>query len=66
MFAFEARYDGPVHHQPEEVAAGGWMSQARLRARLADPTWPFVPDGRLLVERWFAEHGSVGPGPRGA
>lgn len=56
LFAFEARHDGPVHHQPDEVAAGWWMPLAALRARLADPSWPFVPDGRVLVERWFAEH----------
>ena len=55
LFAFEARYDGPVRHQPEEVADGWWMPVAELRARLADPAWPFVPDGRMLVERWFAE-----------
>ena len=54
LFAFEARHDGPVHHQPEEVADGGWMPLPELRARLADPAWPFVPDGRLLIERWFA------------
>lgn len=57
LWAFEARWDGPVRHQPEEVADGGWMPVAELRARLADRTWPFVPDGRMLVERWFAERG---------
>jgi 8-oxo-dGTP pyrophosphatase MutT (NUDIX family) len=57
LYAFEARYDGPVRHQAEEVAAGGWMPLVELQARLADPSWPFVPDGRMLVERWFAEHG---------
>ena len=51
----EARDDGPVRHQPEEVADGWWMPVAELRARLADPAWPFVPDGRMLVERWFAD-----------
>ena len=55
LFAFEARHDGPVRHQPEEVAEGGWMPLDELRARLRDPAWPFVPDGRALVERWFAE-----------
>jgi 8-oxo-dGTP pyrophosphatase MutT (NUDIX family) len=57
LHAFEARYDGPVRHQPEEVADGGWMPVATLRERLRDPAWPFVPDGRLLVERWFAACG---------
>jgi 8-oxo-dGTP pyrophosphatase MutT (NUDIX family) len=60
LFAFEARHDGPVRHQPEEVAEGGWMPLDELRARLRDPAWPFVPDGRALVERWFAERGSAG------
>ena len=46
---FTATYDGPVTHQPEEVAWGGWMTSAELRARLADPDWPFVPDGRVLL-----------------
>jgi 8-oxo-dGTP pyrophosphatase MutT (NUDIX family) len=53
--AFTVTWDGPVTHQPEEVAWGGWMAPAELKARLADPDWPFVPDGRALVERWFAE-----------
>jgi 8-oxo-dGTP pyrophosphatase MutT (NUDIX family) len=57
LHAFEVRWDGPVHHQPDEVAEGGWMPVAELRARLADPAWPFVPDGRALVEHWFARRG---------
>ena len=64
MFGFEARWAGPVRHQPEEVADGGWMDLAELRARLADPAWPFVPDGRELVEHWFA--GRVSAPPPGA
>jgi 8-oxo-dGTP pyrophosphatase MutT (NUDIX family) len=59
LFAFEARWDGPVRHQPEEVAEGGWMPVAELAARLADPAWPFVPDGRVLVERWFADRATA-------
>ena len=51
--AFSTVWDGPVVHQPEEVAWGGWMTLDELRTRLADPTWPFVPDGRVLVERWL-------------
>ena len=58
LHAFEARYDGPVRHQPEEIADGGWMPVTTLRERLRDPAWPFVPDGRLLVERWFATYDS--------
>ena len=51
---FTTTYDGEITHQPEEVAWGGWMTPAELQARLADPAWPFVPDGRVLLERWFA------------
>ena len=54
LYAFEARYDGPVRHQPDEVADGGWMPVEELRERLRDPAWPFVPDGRMLVEHWLA------------
>jgi hypothetical protein len=36
------------------------MPLPQLRARLDDPSWPFVPDGRMLVERWFAEHPAGG------
>jgi 8-oxo-dGTP pyrophosphatase MutT (NUDIX family) len=53
-YVYEALWDGPVVHQPEEVAAGWWMPLAELRERLSDPQWPFVPDGRQFVEEWFA------------
>ncbi|QBS45595.1 NUDIX domain-containing protein [Nocardia sp. CS682] len=49
LFAYELRYDGPIHHQPEEIADGWWWTDAELRAHLADPDWPFVPDTRVLV-----------------
>jgi 8-oxo-dGTP pyrophosphatase MutT (NUDIX family) len=55
VYPFEARYDparhGPVVHQPEEVACGWWMDWDELTARLADPAWAFVPDGRAGLER---------------
>lgn len=54
---FVATYDGPICHQADEVAWGAWMTPDELRARLADPAWPFVPDGRATIERWFAEQG---------
>ncbi|GAB2605449.1 NUDIX domain-containing protein [Streptomyces capparidis] len=58
---FEARWDparhGPVRHQPEEVAAGWWMEWPELLARLADPSWPFVPDGRAGVELYLRHSG---------
>ncbi len=55
MFTYEVRWDGPVRHQPEEIVWGDWITLAELRARLDDPVgWPFVPDGRFGIERWFA------------
>jgi 8-oxo-dGTP pyrophosphatase MutT (NUDIX family) len=54
-FTFEVRWDGPITWQPGEVVAGGWLTVAELTARLADPGWPFVPDGRTAIARWLAE-----------
>ena len=57
MFMFEIAWDGPVHPEPTEIAWGGWVSLDELRARLADPVrWPFVPDGRMGIERWLTRH----------
>lgn len=55
-YNFSAVWDGPIRHQPSEVAAGGWLTVPELRARLADPDWPFVPDGRVGIERWLSSH----------
>jgi 8-oxo-dGTP pyrophosphatase MutT (NUDIX family) len=52
--SYLATYDGEVVHQVEEVAWGTWMTVADLQAHLADPSWPFVPDGRELVEDLLA------------
>ncbi|KJF22991.1 NUDIX domain-containing protein [Rhodococcus sp. ACPA4] len=54
LFAFELRYDGPVIHQPSEISDGGWWTLAELDAHLKDPSWPFVPDTRVLLAdyRW--------------
>lgn len=49
LFAYELRYDGPIRHQPEEIADGWWWPEDTLRAHLADPSWPFVPDTRQLL-----------------
>ncbi len=55
QFVFEVRWDGPVRHQPEEIVWGAWVTLDDLRTRLADPErWPFVPDGRVGIERWLA------------
>ena len=53
--AFVATFDGPITHQADEVAWGAWMTPDELRAQLADPSWPFVPDGRALIEPWLAD-----------
>jgi isopentenyldiphosphate isomerase len=45
-------WDGPVVHQPEEVAWGAWLTLDELDARLADREWPCVPDGRALYVTW--------------
>ena len=47
--AFEVVWDGPVRHQPEEVAEGRWVTLAELAAVLADPALAFVPDTRQLL-----------------
>ncbi len=60
MFTYEVRWDGPVVHQPEEIVWGAWVTLGELRALLADPQrWPFVPDGRLGIERWLARAGPL-------
>jgi 8-oxo-dGTP pyrophosphatase MutT (NUDIX family) len=53
--AFTTTYAGEITHQAAEVAWGGWMTPAELTDRLADPGWPFVPDGRQLVETLLAD-----------
>lgn len=48
-------YDGPITHQVEEIAWGSWMTVDDLLEHLTDPSWPFVPDGRALVDRLVAD-----------
>ena len=44
-----------VGPQPEEIVWGAWVTLDELRTRLAEPRrWPFVPDGRMGIERWLA------------
>ncbi|MBN6039423.1 NUDIX domain-containing protein [Amycolatopsis sp. 195334CR] len=52
-FAFEARWDGPITHQPEEIVSGEWIELAELRRMAEDPASPLIPDGRLGVLEWF-------------
>lgn len=49
LFAFEASWDGPIRHQPEEIVDGWWWTDEELATHLADPAWPFVPDTRVLI-----------------
>ena len=46
---YTAVWDGEVTFADGEVEAGRWEPVAALMARLADPTWPFVPDTRTLL-----------------
>ena len=52
--AFTTTYDGPITHQESEIAWGGWLTMDELRARLSDPDWAFVPDGRALFDELTA------------
>jgi 8-oxo-dGTP pyrophosphatase MutT (NUDIX family) len=56
-FTFEARWDGPVTHQPEEIVEGRWMPLAQLRAWAEDPGSPLIPDGRAGILEWFRRFG---------
>ena len=62
-YAYEARWDGPLHHQVEEIAEGRWVSIHELAALLTDPEVAFVPDTRqLLVQlasRGQADYGAL-------
>lgn len=52
-FAFEARWDGPIVHQPEEIAEGHWLPLGELREWAEDPASPLIPDGRAGILEWF-------------
>ncbi|MCR6482215.1 NUDIX domain-containing protein [Amycolatopsis sp. OK19-0408] len=58
-FAFEVRWDGPIHHQAEEIVEGRWLPLEELRAWVEDPApeLPFIPDGREGVQEWFRRYG---------
>ncbi|OGG45619.1 MAG: hypothetical protein A3F84_19985 [Candidatus Handelsmanbacteria bacterium RIFCSPLOWO2_12_FULL_64_10] len=40
---YEVEWDGPIVHQPEEIAWGAWMTPDEILGRLGDWTW--VEDG---------------------
>lgn len=58
-YAYEVVWDGPVRHQPEEVAEGRWATLQELASLLADPGTPFVPDTRQLLARLGLAGGPV-------
>jgi isopentenyldiphosphate isomerase len=49
-----AAVNGPVVHQPEEVAEGSWLTVEELRELLVDPARPMIPDGRAALRRYLA------------
>lgn len=51
---YDATRDGPLVHQESEVAWSGWLPWPDLLERLTDPSWPFVPDGRVGLHRLVA------------
>ncbi|MEU6701113.1 hypothetical protein [Pseudonocardia sp. NPDC046786] len=55
IHAYQAFCDGPVVHQPAEVAEGGWWTLDELRSRLDPPAYPWVPDGRVVTRRWLGD-----------
>ncbi|MFT4010007.1 MAG: NUDIX domain-containing protein [Nocardioidaceae bacterium] len=49
-FVYETVWDGPITFADQEVVWGSWVPLDGLARLLADPTWPFVPDTRHLLE----------------
>ena len=49
-YAYVTTWDGPVRFTDGEVADGWWEEPSVLYARLQDPSWPFVPDTRDLLD----------------
>ena len=54
---FETTWDGPISFVDDEVVWGAWLTMPGFARLLADPTWPFVPDTRALLER-LAQQGT--------
>jgi isopentenyldiphosphate isomerase len=48
-YLYTCVWDGPVHHQAEEIDWGGWMSPSELLRRLDDPGYSFMPDTAALL-----------------
>ena len=49
-YAYVTTWDGPVRFADGEVVDGWWEQPAVLYERLQDPSWPFVPDTRALLD----------------
>jgi 8-oxo-dGTP pyrophosphatase MutT (NUDIX family) len=49
-YAYVTTWEGPVRFADGEVADGWWEQPSELYERLLDPSWPFVPDTRALLE----------------
>ena len=57
---YEVTWDGPIVHQPSEVAWGQWMPLADVVAQL--PAWEWVPDGLEIFQRYLRErHPELAP-----
>jgi len=53
---YEVAWEGPVRPQAEEIAWGGFVSEAALAAMMEER--PFVPDGRVVFQRYVTERAS--------
>lgn len=49
-FAYATTWDGDIRFADGEVTDGWWEKPEVLYERLLDPTWPFVPDTRSLLD----------------
>jgi len=52
---YEARWNGPIRWQADEVDWGAWLTLAELRELLDDPARPLVPDTGALLPRLFPQ-----------
>ncbi len=50
-WVYELLWDGEMEFRDQEVVWGEWMTMAKLKNKLVDPDWPFVPDTRYLLEK---------------
>ncbi|GAA1097024.1 MULTISPECIES: NUDIX hydrolase [Pseudonocardia] len=55
VHVYRAFSDGPVTHQPSEVAEGGWWTLDELAARIGAPDRAWVPDGLYVTRLLLAD-----------